>query len=192
MTNKESAAYEAEAAEAAELPLLLLELGKFQAQEKFHDELLCELQNRAATFPADLQQALAEFAEILAETKRLQARGPRGKTKSGRPGTWKSVEGLRLIEAVEEIRANKHCSIARALGLVINTDPRFKDHKPTCRRDDRALQARYQEAVKYWSFLRGSYLKEAAAMNVRQLAAIERFRMAHDRWKASLEVTQLS
>jgi hypothetical protein len=161
--------------EFVELQLHLLELGKFQGQAKVHDELLRKVQNHAAKLPPDLQQAVAEFAAILAETKSLQARGPRGKTKSGRPGIWKSVEGFRLIEEVEEIRARRQCSIACAIKSATKRDPRFRG-------TDRALQARYQEAVQYWSFLRGSYLEEVAALDVRQQAAIERFRIALDRW----------
>jgi hypothetical protein len=176
MTNKEL---------AATLQLHLLELGKFQAQEKFHDELYCDVQKLATTLPADLQQAVAEAVEVLAGIRRLQARGPRGKTKSGRPGIWKSDEGLLLTLMVEDIIAEKHCTVARAIQKAIQAYPTFKANKAICRLKPRALQARYQEAVKYWSFLRGPYLEETAAMNGRLLAATERFATAFARWKAT-------
>lgn len=161
----------------------LLGHGKALTQLKVWAERLHRSQKYAAVvFSADLRQAWVEMAELLTECARLDARGPRGKAKWGRPGFWKSVEGLHLMEAVEEVRAKKHYGIARALRLVIKTDPRFKD---LCRTPDRALQARYQEAVKHWSFLRGSYREERAAMNVRLLAAAERLTTAFNRWKAS-------
>lgn len=161
--------------------------GKMHARLKVLAEGLHRSQKYAAiVFPADLQQAWAEMAELLAERVRLYARGPQGKTKSGRPGIWKSVEGLCLIAAVEEIRANKHCGLAHAIRLAIKDDPALKNNKAICRLKDRdrALQARYQEAVKHWSFLRGSF-EEMAAWNVQMLAAIEHFTTTFERWKAS-------
>jgi hypothetical protein len=164
----------------------LLALGKLEAQEKFYDEYLDELKRQATNFPADLQKALAEVVETMAANKRLRARGPRGKTKLGRPGIWKSYEGRNLIRVVEKIRASKHCSIAHAIRRAIKNDPALKDNKAICRLKDNALQVRYQEAVKYWSFLSGSYLEEQDAMNARISAATEGLRAAIDRWKASL------
>jgi hypothetical protein len=161
----------------------LVERGKMLAQLKAWAERLHKSQEPAAiVFPADLQQAFAEMAELLVECVRLDARGPRGKTKAGRPGFWKSVEGLRLVEAVEEIKAKKHCTIAHALKQACKTEP-FKDLKPTCRHDERGLEARYQDAVKHWSFVWGPYFKERAAMNVRLLAAGERLAAAFNRWQ---------
>jgi hypothetical protein len=93
-------------ARATDFQQQLLTLGKLEAVEDFYVELLSHF-NQDASLPADLKEALNELAEVLAESKRLRARGPRGKAKSGRPGIWKSDAGRHLIAVVERIKASR-------------------------------------------------------------------------------------
>lgn len=142
--------------------------------KKMRDTALAELQ-RARTESA---AALAECQRLRARIERLaharieklvsrrrRSEGPTleplegglseaesKKTKSGRPSIWRSLEGFLLVKAVDEIRAeNERYSVARAIRKAIKTDPVLKDCEHMRRISDRALQARYQQALQYWS-----------------------------------------
>ena len=162
----------------------LVELGKAPRRpdaRRFREAL--KVLAEKSVFPADLRQALAEVAELMAECDRLDAGGPRGKTKSGRPGFWKSVEGLRLVEAVKETRAKEPCTIRIALQRVIRSDPRFTGLLPIGRRAERALETRYKEADKHWSWIWSPDRKDRAEVSARLMAARERLAAAIARWQ---------
>jgi hypothetical protein len=74
-----------------------------------------------------------------------------GKVKSGRPSIWRGLQGYYLVLAVEEILANEHITVSRAIRKAIRTDDLLRERKEVHRLSDRALQARYQQAADYWA-----------------------------------------
>jgi hypothetical protein len=146
-------------------------------------QALTEMELVIARFTS-VRQALGCVVEAQAEYRRAAASFltqhvpcPSGITRSGRPRIWAGVEGLYLVQAVEEKRKNKKCTLAQAIRWAINTDPRLSRSairsKPL-----RTLEARYQEAFKYWS---RDWDEEARAHD-RYKVALDRFETAIDQW----------
>jgi hypothetical protein len=119
-----------------------------------------------------LEQAWVECTRAMANLLAQQPRRPSGMIKSGRPRIWTGVEGLYLVQAVEEKRKNKKCSLAEAISWSINNDPRLSRFKS---KSLRTFEARYQDAFKYWS--RDWHEEEKVW---------DRYRIALDRFVAAL------
>jgi hypothetical protein len=142
----------------------------------------------AAHLTTNIGQELGRFLEAAAEYKRVTAnflgqngQCRSGKTKQGRPRIWTGVEGLYLVRAVEEKRKNKQCTVADAIRWAIAANPVLS--RSTIRsQPSRTLQARYQEASKYWS--RDS--DEQARAGDRYETALDRFEAAMEQWIADL------
>ena len=88
---------------------------------------------------------------------------------------WTGVEGLYLVRAVEEKRKNKQCTVADAIRWAIAANPVLS--RSTIRsKPSRTLQARYQEASKYWS-----------RDSDEQARADDKYETALDRFEAAIE-----
>ena len=142
----------------------------------------------AARLTTNIGQELGRFLEAAAEYKRVTAnflgqngQCRSGKTKQGRPRIWAGVEGLYLVQAVEEKRKNKQCTVADAIRWAIAANPVLS--RSTIRsKPSRTLQVRYQEASKYWS----RDWDEQARADDKYETALDRFDAAIEQWKADL------
>jgi hypothetical protein len=173
---------------------LLAEWAKQHAR-KFPDRL-CLLIKRHA--PADVQRALIEVEEALAEAAHLQpfvpvkrGHGKTGATKLGRPPVWKGFAGLLFVRMVNKFRARRRCGPAHAIRQVRKLPP-FRIHESIRRLSDRALEARYQEASTYWSLYLApqvaweSVANDIAANGQRAERATQQLCAALHRWIATL------
>jgi hypothetical protein len=127
----------------------------------------------------ELEEAVTEYRDLYQKLYGLhRAAGPTGKSKVGRPSIWRGPEGFYFFCAVTKARKTKPRSIAGAIQWVIKTDPMLKDWS---RFSAAALQVRYQEAAKHWSWVLKPEQHQAmqAALDVslnRVLAALDAFR----------------
>jgi hypothetical protein len=125
---------------------------------------------------AELVEAVAEYRDLY---KRLYGtrRSSEGKSKIGRPSIWRGPKGWYFFCCVHNARKEKRRSIAGAIQWVIKNNPHLKD---LSRFSAAALQVRYQEAAKEWSW----HLKpdEHSAMGVALEDAYDRVRAAHKAW----------
>jgi|SRR6516164_9536868 len=125
---------------------------------------------------AEMRQAQAAFEKTEAALHKFYAKGPHKKKKPGRPGFWKSPEGLFFVLEVDEIVKERGCKIAVAIrrarketikwSKLVQTDRLKRLMIARAARleklTDRQLETRYQEARRYWSFLidPGAHQKE--------------------------------
>jgi hypothetical protein len=113
---------------------------------------------------ADCKTAEANFRKAEAALHKFYAMGPRQKKKSGRPGFWKSEDGLSFVWEVERLRKERRFKI-RAIRAALKQIKQLREQAQACgEKDDpviaRAarlansrLQVRYSEARRYWKFL---------------------------------------
>ena len=116
---------------------------------------------------ANCNRTEANFRKAEVALQKFRARGPHKKQKPGRPGFWKSPAGLLFVREVDSVREKRNCSIAFAIKTVklkairwsrwyqarAPRDLIMETVKRLARTSCSALQVRYQEARRYWSFL---------------------------------------
>ena len=91
---------------------------------------------------ADLEKARVELERQLAAYLKIL---PQPKKKPGRPSFWIGYQGFSFVHEVEQIRRQKRrWSIAHAI------ESAAKNHPMLGKLDKRGLQARFQEARKFW------------------------------------------
>jgi hypothetical protein len=97
------------------------------------------------------------------------------KKQTGRAGTWKSPFGAHAVITVEDARQCGGYTVAAALRMLRKQEPwatAWRDHS------DRALQARYNEARKYWQPL----FKELQEILDEIAASRKRLKDLNDSW----------
>jgi hypothetical protein len=103
----------------------------------------------------ELHAAFLELREAVAENRALppmfpidRFRGKTGKTKLGRPSTWRGYTGLYFARTVNKVRRERSCSIKEAIRRAVDHFPGLEDLRNVSME---ALQVRYVEASKYWA-----------------------------------------
>jgi hypothetical protein len=158
------------------------------------------------TMKARLRQAKIELDAAGAEYFRLYANHekrtwPASKKKQGRPSIWRGIVGVRLVMAVEKIRADDeaaqadcdadkvhYISLAQAIRRAVKTDSTLRGQGAIQRLSDRAPQARYQQAADCFSRVRNQVFdKELENASERLDAAI---RDVEDLWQFLDEVEE--
>jgi hypothetical protein len=115
----------------------------------------------------DCKTAEANFRKAEAALHKFYATGPRKKKKSGRPGFWKSPDGLFFVSEVERFRKERKFK-TRAITAALKQTKRWSELAKTygtksdpviaraarlANQSHNELQVRYSEARRYWKFL---------------------------------------
>jgi hypothetical protein len=86
--------------------------------------------------------------------------------KAGRPSKWRGRLGFELLEAVEAIRKDNGIGIATAIEALCKSSPIWGKYQR------RTLEARYQEARKFWQ----PWIEQDRILD----AELEKFRLISD------------
>ena len=116
----------------------------------------------------DCKTAETNFRKAEAALHKFYATGPRKKKKSGRPGFWRSSDGLSFVLEVERLRKERRFK-NRAIRTTLKQTKQWSELAKACGIKELAkshIQVRYSEARGYWKFLIDpeSYQKEEQSL----------------------------
>ena len=106
---------------------------------------------------------------------------PGEKSRLGRPSIWKDLEGRVLVQTVQAIQAGRDMTLAQAIRRAVKTTPELHRHVTIRHLSDRALQARYQEALSHWAAWLALTPAERDLLTREHLARNQQCRVAGER-----------